>query len=182
MVYGNDNQNEKIQEYANNSSRSVFRLRNGSIEAWRNGPRLHRDENRETDIANTMRMPQRHLSQSACRHETPQPCVGTGAGGTGAATEVPPVALGLDAVPDPVADLIGVCAARDGPGFDVALARCVGVATTAGLVAVDVRGVAVLVVGVDGVVDNAVVSVALGDTPRSRSPILGSSFICSLQY
>jgi hypothetical protein len=71
-------------------------------------PQAHRDESRETDIANTMRMPQRHLSQSASRHEAPHPSVGTGTGGPGAATEAPLVALGLGAVPDPVADFIGV--------------------------------------------------------------------------
>jgi hypothetical protein len=52
-------------------------------------------------------------------------------------------------------------------------------------VAVDARGVVVLddgVVGVDGVMDEAVASVVLGDTPRSRSPILGRSFIPSSQY
>jgi len=149
----------------------------------------HRDESRETDIANTMRIPHRHLSQSASRHEAPHPCVGAGTGGPGTATEAALVALELATTPDPVADLVGDWAARGSPAFNVAVARCAGagagVATIDDLVVTDVRGVATFdddVAGAEAVADGAAASEAFVVTPRSRSPMLGRSFICSPQY
>lgn len=149
----------------------------------------HRDESRETDIANTMRMPQRHLSHSASRHEAPHPRIGVGTGGPGAAAEVPLIGLRLGTVPDPVVDLIGDWTVRTGPAFNVVPARCarrgMDAATIGGLVAAEARGMVALdddVTSADAVADEAVRSEASDRTPRSRSPMLGRSFICSPQY
>jgi len=149
----------------------------------------HRDESRETDIANTMRIPHRHLSQSASRHEAPHPSIGAGTGGTGTATEAALVALEFATTPDPVADLVGDWATRGSPAFNVAEARCAGTgagdATIDDLVVTGARGIATFdddVAGADAVAEGAAASEAFVVTPRSRSPMLGRSFIWSPQY
>lgn len=105
------------------------------------------------------------------------------------------MALELATTPDPVADLAGDWAARRSPAFNVAVARCAGTGAGAGaggatiddLVVTGVRGVATFdddVAGADAVAvaEGVAASEAFVVTPRSRSPMLGRSFICSPQY
>lgn len=96
---------------------------------------------------------------------------------------MPPV-LDVGVAADPGAGRIGACGDRAIPGFNGLLTRALG-ASAGAVPGWDVEAGRTGVAAVEEVVDVAVCDTVVGGvegTPRSRSPIFGSDFICSPQY